>query len=109
MEYSVYMRPPPIADSGRPPIKKQSAAIARPRHDDHVKGPVACGAISENSERLLSLRPPKKNHSAATRCARAYSSSASSPTAWIGVKSRCAIQGSRVNLVMWLEQAQNVT
>jgi len=40
---------------------------------------------------------------------RAAEPDASSPTGWIGVKSRCAIQASRVNLVMWLEQAQNVT
>src|SRR5262249_40370284 len=51
----------------------------------------------------------KSGYSAATRCARAYSASASSATGAIGVKSRCAIHSARVNLVMWLEQAQNVT
>jgi hypothetical protein len=50
-----------------------------------------------------------KFHSAAARCARASSSRASSLTGAIGAKSRCAIHSARVNLVMWLEQAQSVT
>src|ERR1044072_4007278 len=47
-------------------------------------------------------------YSAAMRCARAYATRASSSTGTIGAKSRCAIQSSRVNLVMWLETAHRV-
>jgi hypothetical protein len=47
-------------------------------------------------------------YSAATLWLRAYCSSASGADARIGVKSRCAIQGSRLNLVMWFETAHSV-
>ena len=48
-------------------------------------------------------------HSAAMRCTRAYSQRAVVADRLIGVKSLCAIHSARVNLVMWFEQAQNVT
>src|SRR5688572_14396956 len=59
--------------------------------------------------RTAEISQPRDGYSAAIRWARAYSTSASSATGSIGVKSRCAIHSARVNLVMWLEQAQNVT
>src|SRR5262249_51750526 len=53
-------------------------------------------------------RREMKNYSAATRCARAYSTRASSSTGTIGAKSRCAIHSGRVKRVMWLETAHRV-
>ena len=61
-----------------------------------------------SQQERLSILDLLSNYSAATRCARAYCSSASSATGTIGVKSRCAIHSSRVNLVMWLEHAHSV-
>ena len=72
------------------------------------------GADQPDPDRLAGLDPRGEErlqihiYSAATRCARAYSNSASSATGTIGVKSRCAIHSARVNLVMWLEQAHSV-
>ncbi len=72
------------------------------------------GADQSDADRLAGFEPRGEeglqahNYSAATRCARAYSSNASSATGTIGAKSRCAIHSARVNLVMWLEQAHSV-
>ena len=88
--------------------KGVDATIARPACD----GPSTkvIHTLPNVTLELFQLRARRgvKHHSAATRCARAYSTSASSPTCSIGVKSRCAMNSGRLNLVMWLETAHSV-